>query len=228
MPVIDKLRQIQREYFAIYDEWLLNDLKDAEELDAHGIHRLIERKCRSGIYCVENGVALTAFEYRLIHFSNHVDAFWRSRSAEVSQLLLAQKGWHVQLPYAEYAQSVESVTRRLACYFDTVVVFDRILPWVEVARQMYFREVFRENFVKADIIHRLRGLALTDYSPPLVVITNLPDIDRETTAYSPYISEFLSTIFGRQVAEATMATEWARALSATDAATVLARAPEPR
>jgi hypothetical protein len=191
---LDSVKSIQLSYMAIYEEFLGDDFRSTKDLSDSDTMEYIERQnSSSSLHIPCQGTHLTPFEYRLFNFTRAITDFWESNKTTLSDALKQCPGSRIQFPYAEYSDSLERDTKKLASYFDSVVLLDNLMYWSRDfdIGQNFFRRELTVNFRKAAMIYRLKELVLLDADAPIVVI--LPAVlncdDTRTYAYSRSLVE---------------------------------------
>lgn len=198
MTANKQLRDIQQDYFAIYDRHLGETLREAVGFAPTQLPEFINRKLREPSIIVPfGGAELHGFEYAVVTFTREVGQFWVQYADTVFAALRANNGISIEIPYMEFNESLERDTKRLATYFDTVLIIDAFFPCPDqssISRQPE-RNMILTNFRRAVAINRVRDLVLADIHPPLAAVVpslGAPDVDQ----VNEYSLPFVRGIFG--------------------------------
>jgi hypothetical protein len=193
-----RIRTLHEQYFSIFEACLGSALADAATMSDRGVQTYIATALSSGgIACSFEGHTVSAFEYRLAHFTQEITDFWAANLSVMRDEVRNLPGWHLQLPYAEYGERVIDSARRAAVYFDTVVVFDGFLLWKDATDlgNALTRAILHTNFRRAVVLYRFKPLTLLETDIPVVAILNSNDMVPETEETNRRVTEFYGNAF---------------------------------
>lgn len=195
---LNKLREIQSDYFKIYDDIFGVDIKQASEMsDKESIEFVTKRIAEGSLCLVNRGVKLSTFEYKILSFTQSITEFWNGHYKWISENLQHVSSNRVQFPYGQFLDTIDRDVKKLTSYFDTVVILDDFLYWGDHLdlRDNFVRRELTVNFRKAAIIYKISKIAQADVDIPLAII--LPSFaQRNQSLSNSYSMSFVNAIFG--------------------------------
>lgn len=192
-----RMKSIQTEYYSIFDDILGEDISIAARFSDKEIIDFINRRSSENTFVIPyRGVNLSSFEYRLLNFTESITEFWNINKKSMVKYVRQLTGNKIQLPYNEYMQTLSRDVKKLAAYFDTVVLPDNFMYWssdIDFSEEFY-RKQLANNFRRAATLYKIKDISFLEAETPLIAI--LPTLEEtDSIQVNSYVLSFLDEIF---------------------------------
>ena len=191
--------KLLQEYFDLYDYHFGDVIKQASFKNDEDLVRFYETELKNNSLAIRyNNIIVNSFEYKIFKFVEDVEYFWKQKKVELQEHLLKNEGYRIQVPIREHMDDLVPYVKKLAIYFDTVVLLECFHPLDGVDIDInYLRNYVVHNFRFASKIYSLKPIILSGKDDAFVtIIQSNEEVDDQKVQL--YATNFLNKMFNEK------------------------------